>query len=99
MIKVLIKNTDIEAFSGVGKVSGKPFSVRKQTGWAYIADRNGKAQDFPERIDIALQSKDGVDQPAYPVGEYTLSPLSVSKGDYDQLQIRNVILDPVRPKI
>jgi Helix-destabilising protein len=90
MLRIEIKSLNIAEQSGIAK-SGKPYSIRKQTGWAYTYDNMGDLNPFPERIEISLADK----QAAYPVGQYTLADRTFYVGDYSSLTIGRLILDPI----
>ena len=57
------------------------WSIREQEMWAHLFNREGKPMPHPSRISIRLDK----DQPAYPVGEYTLSPQSFYSGKFASL--------------
>jgi len=59
-----------------------------QAGYAQLYDRNGELEDVPRRIEFMC------DKPMTP-GDYTLSPKSFGVGQYDRLEMRRLILEPV----
>ena len=73
MIQVTIAQTGIREFKGTAKVSGKPYHLRVQTGYAHTVDGQGNKPPFPEKFELMLDT----DQAPYPVGEYQLGPNSV----------------------
>lgn len=89
MLKIEIKSTLITEVSGTSK-AGKPYHIRKQSAWVHTFDQAGNPQPFPERVEFNLAEQ----QPAYPVGVYTLSPKSFFVGDFNQLSVGRPILDP-----
>jgi len=73
MIKVTVAQSTVRELSGVGKTSGKPYSMRFQTAYAHTVDKEGNTPPYPEKIEIILDK----DQPAYAVGDYQLHPSAV----------------------
>lgn len=84
MIKVEINSATFDVKSGTSARTGKPYSIREQEGWAFLADRDGKSQPHPQRIKLTL----GDDQQPYQPGLYQLDPSSIFVGDFAQLNIR-----------
>ncbi len=76
---------------------GKKGAYYKQTAWAYLVDRDGVADPHPSKIQFMLP-KDSAGNPV-PVkkGRYTLHPASFRVGQYGDLEIGFVNLQPVRP--
>lgn len=73
MINIKILSAETKSISGVSKSTGKPYSFKTQQGYVLTYDsRTGKPNPFPEKIEMTLEDT----QPAYPIGDYTLSPLS-----------------------
>jgi len=91
-IRIEVKSAVVAENSGVAKASGKPYTIRKQTAWAHVVDQDGKPYDYPARTDIQLEH----DQPAYPVGNYTIAPASFFIGDFDKLAMRRLVLQPLK---
>lgn len=74
MIRIQIAQTGVREQTGTSQRTGKPYSMRIQTGYAFPVDAHGNPPPYPEKFDIIL----GREQPdAYPVGEYTLHPSAV----------------------
>lgn len=86
-----IKSPTITEVSGTSKL-GKPYHLRKQTAWAYLMDSQGHPQPYPERIEFNLNEG----QQPFAVGRYTVSPASFFVGDFFQLSIGRLILDPLK---
>lgn len=77
MIKVTVTSTEVREQSGIGKASGKPYTLHFQMVWLHTYDRSGNPNPFPEKVEIILdKNKDGVPV-FYPVGDYTLAPESI----------------------
>lgn len=91
MLRIEIKSLSVIEQSGTSQKTGKPYTLRKQTGWAYTYDNMGDLNPFPERIEISLADK----QAAYLVGQYTLADRTFYVGDYSSLTIGRLILDPI----
>jgi hypothetical protein len=90
-LRIEIKSPFINEITGVAAKSGKPYHIRKQSGWAYTFDQNGQPNPYPERIDISIA--DG--QEAYPPGNYMLSDKCFFVGDFNALAVGRPILEPI----
>lgn len=73
MIVITVAQTTVREMKGTAKVSGKPYHLRFQTGYAHTVDRDGNKPPYPEKFEIMLDS----DQPPYAVGDYQLHPSAV----------------------
>jgi len=94
MIKIEVSSAAFDQKAGVSARTGKPYSIREQEAWAFLTDRDGKAQPHPSRIRISLRD----DEQAYAPGMYQLDPSSVYVGDFNQLNIR-ARLRPLQPAV
>ncbi len=84
MIQIKIEDVAVETKAGTSSKTGKPFSIREQTGWGFFFDQHGKPHPHPMRIRLTLD-----DQAApYPVGTYTLAPESLYPDRFGQITIR-----------
>jgi len=84
MIQIKIEDVAVETKAGTSGKTGKPYSIREQTGWGFFFDQNGKPHPHPMRIRLTLD-----DQAApYPVGVYTLAPESLYPDRFGQITIR-----------
>ncbi len=90
MIKIEIKTAAVEEFSGISKKSGKPFTMRNQTGYANVVDRTGEL--LRQAVKITLE--DG--QQPYAPGFYQLAPNSIYVDSFSRLIIGRVVLIPVQ---
>lgn len=88
MIKIEIKSDKVEAFSGISKKTGKPFSMNNQTGYANLVDANGEV--LRQALKITLSD----DQKPYPVGFYTLAPSSLYIDSFSRLVVGRIALMP-----
>ncbi len=91
MLKIEIKSSAVSEISGISK-AGKPYTIRKQTGWAHTYNEHGTLNEYPERFDINLAA----DQPPFAVGYYKLNPSCIFVGDFHQLSIGRVVIDPIQ---
>ena len=82
-MRIEIKSDKVQEISGIGKASGKPFTIRKQSGYAYVVDDNGQPQPYPESIDLNLDRE----QLAYAPGMYVVLDASFYVGDFKSLSI------------
>lgn len=73
MLKIEIKDGTVQTRSGVSAKTGKPYNIREQEAYAYVAGRDGKPAPYPVRISIAL-SDEG---PGYNPGTYHLDPACI----------------------
>ena len=90
MIKIEIKNTKVEQFSGVGKRSGKPFTMNNQMGYVNLPDVNGEIL----RRSIKITLPDG--QQPYPVGVYQLALSSLMVDSFGRLSVGRIVLEPLQ---
>lgn len=84
MIKIVITSPDIVERKGVGKVSGKPYHLRIQTGHAFTVSPEGVVAEFPDKFETLLDEG----QSPYARGNYTLSPSAVFINREGQMDIR-----------
>jgi len=89
-IKIEVSNETVEVRSGVSAKTGKPYSMREQEAYAHTVSRDGSAQKYPQRIKITL----GDQQPAYPVGIYTVAAESFFVDRFDSLSL-GLVLRPL----
>jgi hypothetical protein len=92
MIKIEISSASVDVKSGVSARTGKPYSIREQQGFAYIVDRDGNPQRYPEKIRINLRD----DQPPYAVGNYAVDARSFYVDRFDNLAL-GLVLRSVAP--
>lgn len=86
-IKIEIKSLKVDEVSGTSK-AGKPYHIRKQTGWAQTYDNSGSQNPYPEKIEFNLAEN----QLPYAIGVYTIAPESFYVGDFNGLSIGRLIL-------
>jgi len=89
-IKIEIKSTQFDERNGVSQKSGKPYSMRTQTGFAHVLDRDGKPEAYPIKCEIPLDT----DQPPFQPGMYVVDDRSFMVGDYNRLAIGRLRLTP-----
>lgn len=80
-IRIIVKSADLIERDVKGR------AIYEQTAWAFTVDRNGKPNDYPERIRLTFWTdKSGtMEGKAYPPGDYTLGPTSFYVGEYGSL--------------
>lgn len=71
--------------SGIAKVSGKPYEIHEQVGYAHLVDRNGKPRQYPERVLLRVERNERGDFIGLPAGDYQPTSASFYVGDYGQL--------------
>lgn len=87
MIKIEIQSAEVKTKSGNSARTGKPYSIREQTGFAFTHSRDGKLNPYPVKVSITL----GDDQQPYAPGVYQLAPESLYTNRFDQLEISPVL--------
>jgi hypothetical protein len=81
-MRILIDNETVTTKSGTAKASGKPYSIREQTGYV------DKGERYPEKIKIQLE---GEAKPFKP-GEYELDiDASCYVGRFDSLELSTAL--------
>ncbi len=77
MIRVTVPTLPVRNQSGIGKTSGKAYSLDFQTVYFHTCDKQGNPLPFPEKSEIILEKgSDGLPM-AYAAGEYQLAPASL----------------------
>jgi hypothetical protein len=90
MFKIEIKSTEL-----IERTSRKGAPYYKQTGYAFTMDRDGVPNAYPERIMIMVsKNASGLPQPYQP-GMYQLHPSSLRVGQYNDLEIGFINLQPI----
>lgn len=81
-IRITVKSADLTQRDAKGR------TLYEQTAWAFTCDRNGKLNDYPERIRLTFwtDKAGNMEGKAYAPGDYTLAPNSFYVGDYGSLQ-------------
>jgi Helix-destabilising protein len=74
-----------EAREQTSQKTGKKYYT--QDAWLQTFDREGRLNDFPEKITVYI---DGPDK-AYQVGTYTLDPKSFRVGDYGRIEVSPIL--------
>lgn len=87
MLNIEIKSTELRQKAGTGKKSGKAYSFREQSAWAHLPGK-------PYPVEIVLTRNDN--EPAYPVGMYTLSPESLYVDGFGALGVRPRLVAPTK---
>lgn len=86
-IRIEIESVEVKTKSGTSK-AGKPFSMREQTGHAFLLDEHGNPRKYPQEIKFILEGE----QAPYPVGQYTLGLSSLYVGRFGNLEVGNLKL-------
>lgn len=94
MIKITITKEEVRHMEGVGKTSGKPYSMNFQTAYAHTVDKDGVLNDFPEKFEFILDK----DQKPYVRGDYSLQPPSIYVGRNGNLELGAPILKSLEAK-
>jgi hypothetical protein len=79
----------------VARVSGKPYEIRNQGGYAHTVDKDGKQRPYPQTVEILLEK----DQPAFAPGNYTVAASSLYVGEYNRLMLGRLVLVPISAKL
>lgn len=91
MIKVEIDTAEVRELRGESKVTGKPYHIRIQSGYAFVTGPDGKPARYPERFEFLLDA----DQAPYPPGVYQLHPSAIRVRE-GRLTLASVVLAPVK---
>jgi len=57
MQKVFITSSKTRNLSGVGKVSGRPYSMDFQDGFLYEVSPDGEQPEFPSKFEFVLEKE------------------------------------------
>ena len=95
MIKIEVQSHEVEVKSGVSARTGKPYNIREQKAWAFLADGEGKPQPYPTAIRFAL----GDQQAPFDIGVYQLHPASLFVDRFGGLTIGRVALKPLAARV
>lgn len=83
MLKVTVISSDVRHQEGIGKASGKPYSMDFQVAYAHTFDKkSGKPNPFPEKIELTLEKDERGNPAVYAPGDYELHPSSLYVGQY-----------------
>lgn len=93
MITIAITSPEIREMKGIGKVSGKPYHMRIQSGHAFTVSIDGVLAEFPDKFEIALDEG----QLPYARGKYHLSDSSVVVSRDGRLEVRPRLVPVVAP--
>jgi hypothetical protein len=96
MIRITVKSTDLTPRTKKG--SSVPFAY-EQTGYAWLFDRVGKPEEYPQRVALThwCDKSGSMEGKAYPPGEYTLAPTSYAVGDYGRLTVAPRLVPLAKP--
>lgn len=81
MIKIEIKSAEAVRPNGTTKKGGQ--FPRKQIGYAFVLDKDGKPYPYPKEIRFTIWDNE---QP-YAPGLYVLAPQSFYVGDFGELKV------------
>jgi len=91
-MKVQIMNGEVKPVNGTSAKTGKPYSFKKQEGYAFTIDpKTGQPHPYPIRFEIMLDN----DQLPYPAGNYTVSETSFYVDRFGKLSL-SPRLEPIR---
>lgn len=94
MIRITITKEEVRHMEGVGKTSGKPYSMNFQTAYAHTVDKDGVLNDFPEKFEFILDK----DQKPFARGDYSLQPSSIYVGRNGNLELGAPVLKSLELK-
>lgn len=98
MIKVTIVQSALRTMSGVGKTSGKPYSLAFQDAYFHTIDKDGVAAPFPQKVEIFAPKDERGNPAAYAPGDYVLAPSSITVGRDGRLAIDPVLM-PIKAAV
>lgn len=93
-MRIEVKSTAVAERKGVSD-AGRPWSIREQQAYAHVLDRDGKPEEYPQKITLRLDEGDQ----AYPAGEYTLADASFYVGQYGRLTVGTVKLQALAKSV
>lgn len=76
MLKVTVASAALDHISGISKVSGKPYSMFKQTVYFHTVDKDGVELLYPEKGSVLVEKDVSGNGLAYSPGIYDLHPSS-----------------------
>ena len=76
MLKVTVASAALDHISGTSKVSGKPYSLFKQTVYFHTVDKDGAEFLYPEKGNLLVEKDAQGNGLAYAAGTYDLHPSS-----------------------
>lgn len=76
MLKVTVASAALDNIAGIGKISGKPYSLFKQTVYFHTVDKDGVEAMYPEKGNILVEKDAQGNGIAYAPGIYELHPSS-----------------------
>lgn len=98
MIRIEIKSAEVASKNVTiknGPRTGQIATIREQTAWAHLCDRNGQPQPYPSQISLSLEENA---QP-YPPGIYTISPSSFYVNRFRRLELGRSVLVPAQAAV
>lgn len=76
MLKVTVASSALDNIAGISKVSGKPYSLFKQTVYFHTVDKEGVELMYPEKGNLLVERDTQGNGLAYAPGIYDLHPSS-----------------------
>lgn len=76
MLKVTVASAALDHISGISKVSGKPYSLFKQTVYFHTVDKDGVELLYPEKGSVLVEKDTQGNGLPYTPGTYDLHPSS-----------------------
>lgn len=76
MLKVTVASAALDNISGISKISGKPYSLFKQTVYFHTVDKDGVELMYPEKGNLLVERDAQGNGLAYAPGIYDLHPSS-----------------------
>ena len=86
-ISIEVKSEKITEINGISQKTGRPYAMRKQTGWLDLG------KDYPSEVELNLEAN----QPPYKAGFYILAPESFYVDRNKNICIRPVLQLPSAP--
>lgn len=88
MLKVEIKSAEVSERSGISEKTGKPYTIREQTGYAFI-----EGEAYPVKIKLPLDR----DQQPFGKGYYQLAGSCFYVSKYGRLELsKTLVLRPIQ---
>lgn len=90
-LRIEVKSPEVTEKNGVSAKTGKPYSIREQTAYASVFDKDGKPAPYPVRISVQLEPN----QPPYQPGAYQVDPRCIWVDRFGSLVLGRLKLQPV----
>lgn len=96
MLKVTVASASLDHIAGISKVSGKPYSMFKQTVYFHTVDKENVENMFPEKGSVLVEKDANGNGLAYTPGVYILHPSSFRLDRNGGLEVATRLVRPAK---